>query len=198
MKALALFDFDGTLTLKDSLPDFIRFAVGTPRMVKGAVCLVPVLCAYISKVVDNGTAKEKVLKHFFSGWKMSDLEAIGVRYATSRIPKILRTAGLERINWHRNEGHEVAVVSASPDIWLKAWVECQGLHLLCTRLEEKGGRFSGRYQGLNCHGVEKVRRIREFFDLESFEKVYAYGDTSGDRPMLALATEAFYKPFRNK
>lgn len=196
MKTLALFDFDGTLTRKDSLPDFIRFAVGTPRMLVGAVRMVPVLFAYGAKIVDNGSAKEKVLSHFFSGWEMNHLEAIGTNYAVSRIPRILRAGALERIEWHCGEEHVVAVVSASPGIWLKAWTDSQGIQLICTRLEEKDGRFSGRYDGVNCHGVEKVRRIRECFDLGSFERIYAYGDTQGDRPMLELADEAFYKPFR--
>jgi phosphoserine phosphatase len=60
------------------------------------------------------------------------------------------------------------------------------------------GRFAGRYDGSNCHGIEKVRRIRECFDLNEFDRVYAYGDTPGDRPMLTLADEAFYKPFRDR
>ena len=197
MKSLALFDFDGTLTRKDSLPDFIRYAVGMSRMALGAVILAPVLCGYAARVIDNGRAKEQVLGHFFSGRKMSDLEAIGENYATTRIPKLLRAEALERLLWHRSEGHEVAVVSASPGLWLAAWVEVHGLHLISTRLEERDGRFSGRYDGPNCHGVEKVRRIREYFDVESFIKVYAYGDTPGDKPMLAMAHEAFYKPFRN-
>jgi HAD superfamily hydrolase (TIGR01490 family) len=128
---------------------------------------------------------------------MSDLEAIGENYARIRIPKLLRSEALERLLWHRSEGHEVAVVSASPGLWLAAWVKDQGLHLICTRLGERDGLFSGRYDGLNCHGVEKVRRIREYFDVESFTKVYAYGDTLGDKPMLSMAHEAFYKPFRN-
>jgi HAD superfamily phosphoserine phosphatase-like hydrolase len=92
----------------------------------------------------------------------------------------------------------IAVVSASPDIWLQTWAESLGLQLICTSLEEENGRFSGRYKGINCNGIEKVRRIRERFDVDSFDTVYAYGDTSGDRPMLALADKPFYKPFRDQ
>jgi HAD superfamily hydrolase (TIGR01490 family) len=198
MKSLALFDFDGTLTNKDSLPDFIRFAVGTPKMVAGAVRLAPVLCAYAAKLTDNGSAKEKVLRHFFSGWQMHHLKKIGTRYALSRIPGMLRSKARERLHWHCAKGHVVAVVSASPGIWLEAWTQSLGLQLICTQLKEMNGRFAGRYDGSNCHGIEKVRRIRECFDLNEFDRVYAYGDTPGDRPMLTLADEAFYKPFRDR
>jgi phosphatidylglycerophosphatase C len=57
-------------------------------------------------------------------------------------------------------------------------------------------RLTGRISGLNCHGQEKVRRIKESFPLDQYQEIYAYGDTSGDKPMLDLATHRFYKPFR--
>jgi len=41
-----------------------------------------------------------------------------------------------------------------------------------------------------------VRRILAAYDLSQYDEVYAYGDTKGDKPMLGLATIAFYKPFR--
>jgi len=196
MNALALFDFDGTLTKKDSLADFIHFAVGTRKMVAGAFMLSPVFAAYAVKLMHNGAAKQKVLQYFFANWKITDLTALADRYALHRIPAILRPGALEKIQWHLNHGHTVTVVSASPEIWLKAWTQSLGIALIGTRLEEDNGRFSGRYAGQNCHGSEKVRRIRERYDLHMFERIYAYGDTSGDKPMLALAHEAFYRPFR--
>ena len=54
----------------------------------------------------------------------------------------------------------------------------------------------GRCDGDNCHGQEKVRRIKEAYPLDQYREIYAYGDTGGDRPMLGLATHSFYKPFR--
>lgn len=57
-------------------------------------------------------------------------------------------------------------------------------------------RLTGRILGRNCHGAEKVSRIREAFNLSDYDDIYAYGDTKGDKPMLALAKHAFYKPFR--
>jgi phosphoserine phosphatase len=68
--------------------------------------------------------------------------------------------------------------------------------LLATRLEVSGNRLTGRIEGANCHGEEKVRRIRDAYQLKEYSQVYAYGDTKGDLPMLALADIRFYKPFR--
>jgi HAD superfamily hydrolase (TIGR01490 family) len=196
MTALALFDFDGTLTERDSLLDFIRSAVGMPKLLLGTFFLLPVLCAYTAKLMDNESAKEKVLSHFFYDWEGQQLEALGTRYAVERISQILRPGAKECLQWHCEQGHVVCVVSASPDIWLRTWTDKQGFFLISTRLQMNNGRFSGKFAGRNCHGVEKVRRIKGCFNLKNYNRIYAYGDSKGDRPMLALADEAFYKPFR--
>lgn len=194
--SLALFDFDGTLTCKDSLADFIVYAVGRPRMILGACRLAPHLAAYTLKFLDNGQAKQSVLAHFFGGWRAEHLRSLGAAYALHCLPHILRPQGVDRIKWHLRKDHEVVIVSASPEIWLQGWTEDWQVGLVGTKLEEQEGRITGKYKGKNCHGEEKVRRVKARYDLEQYNTIYAYGDTQGDHPMLALADEAFYKPFR--
>jgi phosphatidylglycerophosphatase C len=60
-------------------------------------------------------------------------------------------------------------------------------------LEVKGGRITGRFLTKNCSGREKVRRIKEQYDLALFDRIYAYGDNPADRPMLGLAHERYYR-----
>lgn len=195
MKVLALFDFDGTLTKRDSLLDFIHFVIKTPKKIFGAMILSPIIIGYLFKIVENDYAKERVLHYFFANMKANELYFLGQNYALNRLPSILRSSGIKQLKWHIEQGHDVTIVSASPVIWLKAWTDSLGVKLIATILEEKKGRFTGRYQGLNCYGEEKVRRIKEQFDLNKYDKIYAYGDTPGDKAMLKLADKAFYKPF---
>ena len=70
------------------------------------------------------------------------------------------------------------------------------IELMGTRLAVKNGRIAGTFDGENCYGDEKVCRIKEQFNLEAYKEILCYGDTPGDKPMLALATHRFYKPFR--
>lgn len=193
--ALALFDFDGTLTTKDSLGDFILFAFGKPKTVIGGILLSPTLAGYALRLMDNSKAKQQVLKYFFGGMPIDKMRELGERYAKERLPKILRPAGLERLQWHQQQGHKIVIVSASTEYWLKPWTEAMGFDLLATQLEVKDNQLTGRYAGENCHSEEKVRRIQAAYELAQFDEIYAYGDTSGDKPMLALAHQGFYKPF---
>jgi phosphatidylglycerophosphatase C len=96
---------------------------------------------------------------------------------------------------HRS-GTEIVLVSASAENWLADWCTLHNITLVASVLEVTDGRITGKLAGANCHGEEKVKRIRKQFDLSAYQSISCYGDTSGDKPMLALATEAYYKPFR--
>jgi phosphatidylglycerophosphatase C len=192
---LALFDFDGTLTIKDSLVDFIVFAVGKTKTVIGGIMLSPTMACYALGFMDNSKAKQKIVKYFFGGWAQPDFTKIAEEYSLKQLPKILRPNGLEKLQWHQQQGHKVVIVSASLQDWLKPWTEEIGIELIATQLEVKKGNLTGCFKDVNCHGEEKVRRIQQEYDLAQFHKIYAYGDTSGDKPMLALANHGFYKLF---
>jgi phosphoserine phosphatase len=69
------------------------------------------------------------------------------------------------------------------------------LELIASRLEVSGGKVTGKILGKNCHGDEKVVRIKEVYDLTNYNIIAAYGDTGGDKPMLELADQAHYRPF---
>ena len=83
------------------------------------------------------------------------------------------------------------------NMWLEPWARMNGFELLCTQAEwTTDGKYSGQFATPNCHGPEKVRRLMEVVEPGEYEAVLAFGDSSGDKEMLALASEAHFKPFR--
>jgi len=196
-KKIAFFDFDGTITTDDSLLKFIRFVVGDRRFLLGLVVLSPMLVLYKLKLIPNYKAKQYLLSWFFKGMRKVDFLKVANEYSLVHIDKILRPKAIEKINWHKNQGHKVVVVSASIECWLRPWCEKNNLELIATKLEIKDDIVTGNLLTKNCYGVEKVNRIKEAYDLEKFDYIYAYGDSSGDKQMLSLAHENFYKPFRD-
>jgi HAD superfamily hydrolase (TIGR01490 family) len=191
--ALALFDFDGTITFKDSFASFLKYAVGHVRFCLGVVCLTPVFIGFLLGVIRSWRAKELMSIFFFHGRDADKFRELASKYSQEELPKIVREVARQRIDWHERRGDTVVVVSASIDLWLKDWCKAQHVHLIATKLEERDGRITGRFLTKNCNGKEKVRRIREHFDLSAFDYIYAYGDRPGDRPMLALANERYYR-----
>lgn len=175
--------------------EFIRFVRGDVSFWSGMAFLLPVLVAYKLKILSEKRAKEMLLKYFLGGMSANDLWDFGKRFAAEKIPSILREEAMSRIRWHQAEGHLCILVTASLSFWVRAWAEKEGFMLIPTMPEITGGVFYGKIQGANCKGWEKVRRIEEILAGTSPQKKYAYGDTSGDKPMLAWADERFYRYF---
>ena len=193
---LALFDFDGTITTHDSLIQFIRFAVGDGAFIRGMIALSPMLTAYKLKLIPNDKAKERMLGHFFTGVDREEFMHLADTYSADHIPSIVRPAALKKIRWHQERADKVVIVSASMECWLKTWCKTQNIELIGTRLAYEDAILTGKFLTPNCYGNEKARRVREHYNLDDFESIYAYGDSRGDRELLALADHAFYKPFR--
>ena len=194
-KKIAVFDFDGTITTKDTLLEFIKFNKGSFAFYSGLLLNLPYLVAFKIKIISNQSAKEKVLKFFFHDTPLAVFKNNCVSFSKEILPGLIRKKALEEIKRLQSEGITVVIVSASPQDWIQDWADEIGALLIASQLEIKNGKITGNLSGKNCHGNEKVRRICETFDLSKYEVVAAYGDSSGDKPMLALAAQSFYRPF---
>lgn len=193
---IAFFDFDGTITTKDTLMEIIRYQHGTARCYLGLILLSPVIAAWKLGILSNHSSKEKLLRHFFGNMPVKKFQQRCDAFAAEIIPTLLRKKALKEIQQLKDMGAEVVIVSASAENWISGWCRDMQLKLIGTRLAVKDGVLTGYFNGHNCHGEEKVRRIREAYDLTAYNEISCYGDTKGDKPMLSLATFAFYKPFR--
>lgn len=192
MKNLALFDFDGTITTRDSFAEFLPFAVGWPRYLTGLFLLSPVIIGYIFRFIPNSTAKEKIFQYFFKDWSLHQFNQCCGVFSTKQLPRLMRPHALERLRWHREQRHEICIVSASFENYLKPWASAEGCNLLATQVAVSEGKITGQFASANCFGPKKVERISERYDLTSYQTIYAYGDSRGDREMLALATEKYF------
>lgn len=192
---VAAFDFDGTLTRRDTFIPFALFVVGPWRWIKGLVQLIPNIALFLLRQISRQQLKEKAIALFFGGMRHADLQREGEEFAREIIPKLLKKRALEQMTWHQKEGHRVILISASPEIYLNPWAQQMGItHVCSSKLEVNGGgRITGLIVGLNCRGPEKVRRLKELLGEEKTYELYAYGDSPGDRELLDFADHSFYR-----
>ena len=190
---LALFDFDGTITTRETLPAFVRGATPAWRVALATPPLAPLILAYRRGWLSGTVVRAAIARAAFAGVPVAAYEAAGAAFARDVIPALLRPEAMARIEWHQRRGDAVAVVSGNFDAVLAPWTAAQGLELLCSSLACRGGRLTGGYTGAQCVGAEKARRIRARWHLPAFPRVHAYGDTAEDAAMLALADEAHYR-----
>ncbi|CAN5502482.1 HAD-IB family hydrolase [soil metagenome] len=196
MKKIAFFDFDGTITTKDTMLELIKFQKGTVLFYAGFFINSPSIIAYKLKLISNQLAKERVLKYFFKGTSQANFQQACDDFAGIKLPSMIRPGALTELEDLKAQGFEIVIVSASAGNWIKKWCDNMGVRFLATQLEVENELITGKLKGHNCHGEEKVLRIRSAYDLSAYDAIYCYGDTGGDKPMLELGTKAFYKPFR--
>ena len=194
-QSLVLFDFDGTLTNRNSLFEFLKFSKGLCVYYIGLAILLPLFILFFLGLINAQALKERVLSYFFKNYSEKKWIELCEIFAEKKIPSLLRKSGLEKLKIHQAENSKILVVSASFEDYLKPWTKKMGLECLATQIEVSECALTGKIKGVNCNGLEKVKRIKEFLSVETFSPIYAYGDSKGDLPMLALADFKFYNTF---
>jgi len=191
------FDFDGTITTKDTFALFLRYWAGTPLWAFNLLKLLPVFIGYSLKIIDRNRVKAQVCRTFFKGADEKKLNERAAKFATEIIPDLIRPGALERLNDRNKPPYTLYIVSASIDPYLKAWAKNHNIkNILATNLHVVNGHLTGEIDGVNCWGPGKITKITAEMAKTPYEIAESYGDSRGDREMLHAAQASFFKPFR--
>ncbi len=194
VRPVAAFDVDGTLTWADSYLLFLRFVAGRFGFLVNMIQLIPVFLAYRLGAVPRSAVKEKTLTVFLGGMAAEEYRARCKAFAQLIYPMIARPDGLARLTAHIGVRDQVALVSASLRDYLVVWAEELGVeHVLATEVEIVNGRLTGRLLGQNCWGPGKLAALQTAFPHAPI--LAAYGDTRGDKEMLAAAQNPGFRIF---
>jgi phosphatidylglycerophosphatase C len=196
---VAAFDFDGTLTRRDTFLPFLIRGLGWPIFVWSIFLCSPWLVGFALRLVSNHKAKQKLMQITLKGRSTAQMKDWTQRWLAKDFWQQLRPDAMAQLLVHQQAGHCCVMVSASPDIYLREVAKQLNFdHLICTEMAVLNGVLSGEMQSPNCHGEQKVLRLKAWLTqrfevpLEEIE-IHAYGDTYGDKPMLRMATHAWYR-----
>lgn len=184
---IAAFDFDGTITTKDTLFDFIKFYVGGKNLFKGLIFLSPILVLYKLGFRTNDVAKQNLFAYFFKNRSIEVFNKASEDYI-KRIQNIIRPEIINKIKWHQSQNHTVVIISASVSNWIKPWAKTMNIEkVLATEIATIDDLIVGTFSTANCYGQEKVNRLLVEFPNRAEYILYAYGDSAGDKELLALS-----------
>lgn len=184
---IVAFDFDGTLTTRDTLLLFVRHACGQAAFVCALIVFTPLLMLMKLRLIDNGKTKERFFSHFFRGWTLERFDAVCHDFADKN-RHLLRPEMLETLQQAQASGAQVFVVSASIENWVQPFFTRQSSPtVIGTQVEVRDGVLTGRFTTPNCYGPEKVRRLSALLPQRENYHITAYGDSRGDRELLAWA-----------
>lgn len=195
---LVAFDFDGTLTVRDSFTAFLAWRAGTARWLLGLLKLTPSILAYAVDR-DRGRLKGQFVREFLGGQSVEAVEKSAKQFAQEHAQSLFRPDAVATWRRWRKAGAKIVIVTASPEILVAPFARGLGADMLIgSRLAVDGnGKIRGPLDGANCRAAEKVTRLREIFGPE-VRLTAAYGDTGGDHEMLTIAEERGYRVFTGK
>lgn len=191
MTTVAAFDFDATLTTRDTVVPFLRRFTSPTRF---ATSLAPhtLRLLPIAARRDRDRLRELATRLVFSGRAFAEIEHEATTYGATIFDRWLRPDTTARLRWHLRQDHRVVIVSASYEPYIRVvtrWLG--GGDVVATQLEVVDGRCTGELDGANCRGPEKVRRLEAWMGAEGLDRrsvtLFAYGDSAGDRELLAAA-----------
>jgi HAD superfamily hydrolase (TIGR01490 family) len=188
---VAAFDFDGTLTTGGSVLPFLAAVSDRRTVVDAIAALWPGL---LHGAVAGGAVadrnKERLFERVLAGVSIEHLTSVSSGFASEHLVRHLRDDVRRRFDWHRSRGDRVAVVSASPECYVREAGALLGADVvIATRLEvAANGSLTGRYHGKNCRGEEKLRRLKAWTGEQGpTGRLWAYGNSRGDLSMLSAA-----------
>jgi len=185
-RGVAAFDFDGTLVRGDSLPRFLGQLLGRRRFGRVLAWSGPSMLVSYGRAGRDGS-KSALLARAVAGVPAAQAEATGEAFARALVDQI-RPEMVSNLAWHQSQNHQRILVSASLALYLEPFGKLIGFdHVIATRLEVgEDGRLTGRIHGKNVRAAQKAIRLAEVLGPEPVE-MWAYGDSPGDREMLAMA-----------
>ena len=188
---VAAFDFDETLTTRDTVVPFLRLLASRRRLGTGiAMRSVRTFQALARR--DRHLLRSVVTEVVFTGRPIDEVERLAADHGRRIAEALLRADTVDRLGWHLSQGHLVVIVSASYEQYLGVVATHLGIDgVVATRLDVVDGRCTGRLDGPNCRGPEKVRRLEAWLSERGLQReaitLWAYGDSVGDRELLAWA-----------
>jgi len=188
-KRLYFFDFDGTIIEGDSLIKFSYFSLGIFQFFKYWGYVIFQIPFY---------SRSDLKQMFYSNFNEFNLEYFNnlcLDFYNQKLRKLIKKS-FSDFTKIIHEDSKVVIVSASISNYLKPWCDEMGFDLISTELEVIDGKLTGRFSTPNCNGKEKVRRIKEKYNLSEYNEIHVFGNSKGDLPMLELATHKYYKFFK--
>ena len=174
-----VYDFDGTIYDGDSSFNFIKFCISKK---KSLIFHLPKMLIYLIKYKLKLIKKETMKECFFEIiTKFDNIDLIITEYWNKYECKI-KDFFIKKKN-HKND----IIASASPKFLLEPIAQKYKVKDLFASPINKN---TGKYNGINCHGVEKVKLINNKYPRCEIIELYS-DDAMSDIPLLDLAKKSY-------
>ncbi|MDD2518491.1 MAG: HAD family hydrolase [Bacilli bacterium] len=193
-KKIAIFDFDGTITFKDSFNSFLIYTFGYFKFTKGMIRNSLSIIKYILKLKSNSEMKEKIFTYFYKNIQYDKYLNDCILYSHNKLPSIIRPDMLNLIYKYKEENVKLIILSASFKEWIEPWAKKKGFYkIICSEFSVNNGLVEGVItEDKSCYGLNKVNMLMSKVPNLKEHYIIAYGDSKSDKYFMDLANEKYY------
>ncbi|WP_297850392.1 HAD family phosphatase [uncultured Corynebacterium sp.] len=190
-RVAAFFDLDKTIIATSS-----AFAFGRGFLDNGMITRGEALELFLTKTsyMFNGQSSSKMdatrdrLADMVAGWPVADVRRVVAETMNTVVTPAIYREARELIDWHREQGHDIVILSASASLLVEPIAKELGINrIVATEVEIEDGKLTGKITRY-LKGEEKAKAMRELVEKRNYDLAasYAYSDSLTDVPMLAL------------
>jgi phosphatidylglycerophosphatase C len=196
-RGLAAFDFDGTISRRDTLLPFLARVAGRRRFAAVWARIGASGATGGVALSDRDAVKAEMVRILLTGRSGDELRERGELYARDLLSDALRPMVVDRVHRHRERGDRTAIVSASLVYYLEPLARELGMDgVIGVEPEESGGVLTGRLLRPNVRAEEKATRLRGWLGVGPTDRcdgpMWGYGNTSGDHALLEMSDRAYW------
>ncbi len=192
---VAYFDFDGTLTSKDTLIPFVLYAVGWSKFLLNLPRVAIIVFLYVFKIINNENAKQRFLTIMLKGMSEDNLDTTAKNFSLTKLDKYLKPDIYSKLEYHKEHKHNIIIISANLAIYLRYWAKKHDLtDIIATEIEFINGVATGVLATRNCYGEQKIMRLQEYLTSKKLNFAYSfgYGNSTGDYELLKYVDEGYW------
>lgn len=190
MSLIAFFDLDHTLLNTSSGLVYLQEIIRQRRVPPWVVAYLGL--RYRLKLLDLGETHARLMRYVGRAGQ-AETAKFFEEWVSRRLLSRITPAAKAKLEWHKDQGHRVVIISASIEEIVRPVASHLGLgqDYLCTRLIVRNGHYTGEVDSPDCYGHGKVHWAKLWLANNALEFPqaigYFYTDSSSDLPLLEVA-----------
>jgi HAD superfamily hydrolase (TIGR01490 family) len=188
----AFFDLDKTLVRVNTGPLYVRWRMRQRQMGLGDLVRVSWWSLQYTLGVLDAEAVSRAAAATLEGIDEATFRAECEAWVRAEVMPHVSAEARAALARRRAEGYECALLtSTSPYVAEPVAEALEVAHVLCSRVEVRDGRFTGRVLPPLCYGPGKVERARRWAEAHGADlsRSVFYTDSVTDLPMLEAVGE---------
>ncbi|WP_337873195.1 HAD-IB family phosphatase [Ignavibacterium sp.] len=189
---LFVFDFDKTITVSDTILPISRYLSEWFNQKYKFRIIQFYFLLFRLNVISGKSFKEMITATLLAGKEYDLIENVITQFYNAHSSELFNKEIIQLIKSEKEKGNKIIIITSNLNLFVNPVKNTFPVDdIFATTIEVKENKIGNYIKGKNCTGNVKAEILQQYKTLNNFEKITAYGDSTGDFEMLLKADEGF-------